>query len=508
MTQENHDHLIESLLIKLFEVDELRRFLDKIDGESGIIAELPGPLTSRVGLAHDAVRLLRRRGAIGFEFFASLERERPGQRSLILATAEQFIRRQAPKMREHRDSCVRQLRSSRAVSAVIASLVACIAIVLVGWRTIFNIPCIDVNACAIRCEGCENLTASWIVLEDGGTFTAEVRDNTIRFRCMREGTKFAVVLAIQNGQASIDYLSVDVVAEVNPEIVTIPFAEFTPSIPRGFSPPPFVMKVKTLSSHSAAKPSAVGQATVLSPMTSQISGGPPDSQEVPTLDDEQLSPGLAEETPADSPQVQSKAVPPPDPDTPISTPDRSPKRKQDIPCDAIRQITLTAHERRIWKRVISYTDSQCWSNDPQGLYLKVHALKEHGDFQGCIDHGTSSRYEAVLDMVRFCQKRLAKIREEKLGATHDLPCEVIRRNTIAAHERRIWKKVISYTDSQCWSDNPRGLYLKVHALKEHGVFQSCIDHGKGSRYEKVLEIVRFCEKRLARRGEEEISPSP
>lgn len=67
---------LERLLLKLFEHDEFRRFLRRLEGGEQLDAELPGGTASRAHLIHEAIFALKRCNWIDKDFFAALVEER------------------------------------------------------------------------------------------------------------------------------------------------------------------------------------------------------------------------------------------------------------------------------------------------------------------------------------------------------------------------------------------------------------------------------------------------
>ncbi len=88
MATENPERSLERLLHELFDADEFRVFLRRLDGGEKLEAALVGKVATTDLLVSEAVRALSRRGEIDEAFFSALIGERPKKRAPIQAVQE------------------------------------------------------------------------------------------------------------------------------------------------------------------------------------------------------------------------------------------------------------------------------------------------------------------------------------------------------------------------------------------------------------------------------------
>lgn len=424
-----HDVLI-SLLIELFEVDELRRFIEKLDDGQALLTELPGSGVSRIAFACEVVRSLQRRGEIGLSLFAALEIERPKQQELIRGVALQVL---VPPSRGASSGIIsggykQRNRSGFKVVHVVGAVLGLAILLCVGLSftdVARRTAALRVEACKVRCEDCAGMTRAWITVDDGQTTVVEINGQEISFDCLAAGTKASVVLQVRDGQTKMRFIHVEMVARSEP--VEIPLSEFSEGIPDGFVPETAVrqwdaVKKRTPSRRVSPPSPSVNPPTltVKSPLTEESSK--PSS---PSLTD---SSSLVEDSSQVGPPMQSVTK------APTASPQRTMendhasltlKRKPDINCEGNRQRVNEAIELMQWKRVLKLTDSVCWENDPRKIDLRSRAFFELGLFGECIAVGDGSTDETIVRRARACAKRLEwkKDADERLRrvAGEDIP---------------------------------------------------------------------------------------
>jgi hypothetical protein len=382
------DSSVELLLIELFDADELRRFVRKLENSPELISELPGKNVSGIAFAYEVARLLERRGEIGSEFFRLLECERPKQVHKIRACAAGYRSEPPNAWRSTR-------RRPRPTSAfvVIALLIAIpgiIALVAIqGQNTAAQEASTVITACTIACKGCHGMTRAWVVLPVGEIFVVETDGNRLTFRCLPEGTPVSVVIEISDGVANLRFASAKVTLQSG--VTELPAASFTPGLPDGIFFEEGTPRRRESVRHAEVEREMNGAIKELATET---------TAEIEIIIDES---GVSTATSISGvdPSADSEA------DPPTLTPTVA--TGNDVYCKKIRRDTISAVDRAAWKKVISLTGSSCWKGYTQALELRVNALKEFGKFQLCVDVGKDSKTPRIQKIVDFCRARLAQI---------------------------------------------------------------------------------------------------
>lgn len=397
MSSGARNDVLISLLIELFEVDELRRFIEKLDDGPVLLAELPGSGASRITFACEVVRSLQRRGEIGLSLFAALEIERPKQQDLIRGVAVQVLVQPSrvsssrPPINGHFHRSSAKFRAVQVVSAFLGLvIVICASLNFTGSAE--RAVGLRVEACKIRCEDCADMARAWITVDDGQTIVVEINGQEISFDCLTAGTKVSVVLQVRDGQTKMKFLYAEMVARGEP--VEIPLADFSEGVPDGFVPETAVRQ------WDAAKKRTTSRRTNHVKTTVNVTPAEPSGAPNPILPEKGLPEKITEESDADATIVSSQRVVGED-RVAVTT-----KRKADINCESNRQRVNEAVELRHWKRIPSLTESVCWENDPRKIDLRSRAFFELGLFSECIALGEGSTDETIVRRARTCAKRL------------------------------------------------------------------------------------------------------
>jgi hypothetical protein len=414
MNRGTHNDELAGLLIELFDADELRRFLEKLDGGADLLVALPEAGVSRIAFAHEVVRLLQRRGEIDLSLFEALENERPKQDALIRRLADRLFvppSQVALSGQKLRDRPRLTRPTLRARTLALASGLLGLAIVLaggLGFAIRSETPAWRVEACKIRCEDCPGLTRAWIIVDDGETTMVAVNGHEITFDCLKEGTKLAVILQIRDGQTAMRYVHTEVVA--SHATVKMPLVDFVEGVPNGFEPEDAVRrwdKEKKYRTAHGAK--SIASSTANEPSTDDglVKSAADLEPGIITLGEKAL---IAEEVPAvDETMTVDKPLP--------AKRSESLVRKTDINCALNYQNVAVYVERRLWKYVFrTISGSRCWEKDPRGLELRMTALRELERFEACIELGKGSTDKKIVSAVQWCERRLELKKEydEKL----------------------------------------------------------------------------------------------
>lgn len=365
------DSSIELLLVELFDADELRRFLRKLENSSALINELPGKDVSDMAFAHEVARLLERRGEIGTEFFRLLESERPKQSHKIRA----YATRATDALLDVNASIVRK-RSPTSTPKVLGVLSVVLGVAAFSAFQAFQAPSNPprdvsavVSACTIECKGCRGMTRAWIVLPLGEIYVVETDGSRIMFRCLPEGTTVRVIVEISDGVASLSFASATVA--LGGDSTELPATSFSPGLPDDFVVTGGALRRRGISK-SSEPDEELGNHVVSEETSSAIVFAP-----------------ASEDAPVD-----------------ISVPPPAPVGKVD--CMALRKETIAASKRTAWKKVMRLTLSPCWQGYSQALELRVKALREFGKFELCADAGKDSENSRVQRDVSFCLARIRR----------------------------------------------------------------------------------------------------
>ncbi len=368
---------VETLLAELFHADELRRFLMKLEGGSDLLDELPGREVSSAAFSHEVARLLDRRGEIGPEFFSLLERERPRKKRRIREFSVAYLAggRQAQSSSDSRGGVLSAMRVK-----------LCVVLIFVGGLSVFSVNKIlalsarsgavtKIDACNILCRGCPGVSRAWVFLPTGEELVVETDGNKLIFKCLPRGTHVVVFLEVLGGAATVDVMSTSIVLDA--DMTQLEVEELVSGSPDGFAIVDGVPRYKPVAGHRAPRG---GGGDLQAQIVSETSDG---EEIILCPDGERVAPS----------------------DLPSAAEVQSPEFKgAEVDCRAIRRDTIAARERAAWKKVMQLTGHACWRDYPQGLELRVHALKEFGDFKNCAKLGAGSKDAKVQRYVDFCQK--------------------------------------------------------------------------------------------------------